>query len=199
MARFPLAGCVVSSSRLMDSAVRLCISLVVFRRLHSLPGVAMAWWKALQRCLYIPRRIALLLGLGAFSAAGAHADAIPTQGQAGSSEDLQIRVQGGELFLSEKGGKFRRVELRDSGESRALMRLLGAKGASSAGASTQPIILAGSGGAGFHWAPAERPAQRTAPKESTAAPGQKNVAPAPYNQQRPKGSPKASGRDGQNG
>ena len=150
----------------------------------------MAWSKALQQCLHLPSRIALLLGVGAFPAAGAHSNAVVAQGHASANEDVQIRVLGGELFFAEKGGEFRRIELGDSAESRALMRSLGSKGASSAGGKARAIMLAGSGGAGFHWAPVHKNGRN---RDSTApAPAQRSAAPNSTHPQRQKKPPKTT-------
>jgi hypothetical protein len=111
--------------------------------------------------LRLPSRVALLLGLGALSAAGARADASEVQPglkTAPSAGDLLIRVEGGRVYLSESGKEFRDLELGDTASARLLMQLIDDHGAAAgaAGIGLNTTRLAGDGGAGFHWTPADR-------------------------------------------
>src|SRR5215472_13195363 len=58
--------------------------------------------RSLSRRLRLPGRIALILGLGALSTAGARADT-PEQGKLTASGDVVVRSEGGRVFLSEGG------------------------------------------------------------------------------------------------
>jgi hypothetical protein len=116
----------------------------------------------------LPSRVALLLGLGALSAAGARAElseAAPNPDTApGSPGDrvdfggLLIRSEAGRVFFSEGGGAFQEIEIGDTAQARRLRQLLEGHGvaAGSAGFELAPMFLAGSGGQGFHWAPVEK-------------------------------------------
>ena len=130
---------------------------------------------SLRRWLRLPSRIALLLGLGALSAAGARADtgldrpgagnAPPVQGDQATAGGLLIRTEGDRIYLSEAGGQFQELRLRDMPEAHLLKQLLDRNGAATgaAGIRLDPMILAGNGGDGFHWAPGRGPATRDKP------------------------------------
>jgi hypothetical protein len=114
------------------------------------------------RWLRLPSRVALLIGLGALSTAGARADTDPSL-STGTGERLvqnehgagQLRVwdEGGQVYVSEDGGPAQALPLSDSAESRRLRRLLQERGTAwTRGATYDRMILAGGGGAGFDWA-----------------------------------------------
>jgi hypothetical protein len=140
----------------------------------------------IQKRLRLPSRIALLLGLGALSAAGARAETTASHNNSSAFGDVQMRLEGGHVFVSERNGEFRR--LGDSAETRLLIQLL-ENDASAAGGVRPPMTkLAGAGGSGFHWAPADtadtsRKASSTAQSSTrkavgtTAPPQHKNAAP----------------------
>jgi hypothetical protein len=65
-----------------------------------------------------------------------------------------LRLDGDRLYLSEAGGAFRELNLGDTQEARALRALLDQQGGA-AGIRLNPTILAGSGGCGYHWTPAD--------------------------------------------
>ena len=120
-----------------------------------------------RRWLRLPSRIALLLGLGALSTAAARADAgqgqpdagiAPfTQGQQARPGELLIRTEGGRIYLSEGGSEFHELQLVDTAHASMLKQLLENNGAEqAAGIRLTPMLLAGDGGSGFHWAPADR-------------------------------------------
>ena len=92
--------------------------------------------RSLRRWLRLPGRLALILGLGALSTAGARADT-PDQGDRMALGDVLIWSEGGRIFLSEGA---RETELR-----------LGAT-PQPAGVKLDPdprLIMSGGGGAGF--------------------------------------------------
>lgn len=109
--------------------------------------------------LRLPGRIAMLLGLGALSVAGARADAPaaePGLGMAPNPGAVLVRAEGGRIYLSEHGGAFEELRLGDTAEARLLRQLLESQGAAADanGIRLHPTILAGAGGDGFHGAPA---------------------------------------------
>lgn len=91
---------------------------------------------------------ARVAGLGAVLPMVAQAQAATT------TDNAVIRLNGGRLYLSEAGGAFRELSLGDTQEARALRALLEERGGA-AGIRLSPTMLAGSGGCGFHWAPAD--------------------------------------------
>jgi len=109
-------------------------------------------------------RAALLLGLGALSAAGARADAAESLPGVG---DVVIRSNGGQIYLSESGMEFQELQIADATLLRVLQQLIAESGTDAGRRAIRlpPLILAGDGGSGFHWAPADR----TAPAASRKA------------------------------
>jgi hypothetical protein len=167
---------------------------------------------SVRRWLRLPSRIALLLGLGALSAAAARADTGLDQAGEGiaplahrdqaSLGDLVIRTEGGRIYLSEGGGEFHELRLRDIGEAHLLQQLVQRNGATvgAAGIRLAPTILAGDGGAGFHWPPTGK----LAPRDQPGSVGSRTPAagtPAPPNPPQTPGAPgKATiGRAGEKG
>jgi hypothetical protein len=102
--------------------------------------------------LRLPSRVALLLGLGALPTTGLQADA-PEQSNPTSFGNVLVRSERGKIYLSEGGGKFQELQLRDSAEARFLKQLLEQNGTATApaGLRLNPTILAGGGGTGFSW------------------------------------------------
>lgn len=92
------------------------------------------------------RKWARLAGLGAVLPVVAQAHA--------ATNGAVIRLDGDRLYLSEAGGAFRELSLGDTEEARALRAMLGEQGGA-AGIRLSPTILAGSGGCGYHWTPAD--------------------------------------------
>lgn len=115
--------------------------------------------QSVRRWLRLPSRIALILGVGALSATGARADhPADRRDPAVAPEpcgDLVIRSERGKIYLSEAGREFREVALGNTPEARRLKQLLESTGSAAApgGLRLSPMLLAGGGGAGFHWAP----------------------------------------------
>jgi hypothetical protein len=156
--------------------------------------------RSVGRWLRLPSRIALILGMGALSTAGARADAPEigpgaTVSPAGRG-DLSIRSEGVNIYLSEGGGEFREVPLGDTSEARHLRQLLDRSdvAAGPAGLRLSPTLLAGGGGSGFHWNPFEK----ARPPDKKAAPDQAIPADKAGTQLKPP-SPATTKATGDNG
>jgi hypothetical protein len=134
--------------------------------------------------LRLPSRVALILGLGALPTTGLQADA-PAQNDLRSFGDILIRSEGGKIYLSEGGGKFQELQLRDSAEARFLKQLVQSHSRGSAILRLNPTILAGGGGTGFSWwntkkSLADRPTPaRQDPPKVTAPPSPPDQGSAP--------------------
>jgi len=113
---------------------------------------------SVQGWLWLSGRIALLLGFGALPASGSEAAAPPVQ-----PRDIAIRVEAGAIYLSEGGGAFRQLSITDAAQLRRLEQLIQDRGGSISQGRTR---LAGSGGAGFHWAPAGSADRDTVPRSN---------------------------------
>ena len=96
-----------------------------------------------KKHLRLPSRIALLLGLGALSVAGARADTAESAPQAGAEPvvagDVTVRAEAGRIFLSESG---RETELRLGATTQRdhLLRLLEKYGAAGHKARRRPPL-----------------------------------------------------------
>jgi hypothetical protein len=142
--------------------------------------------RSLGRWLRLPSRVALLLGLGTLPTTGLQADA-PEQNNPTSFGNALIRSEGGKIYLSEGGGKFQELQLRDTAEARFLKQLLEQNGTATdpAGLRLNPTILAGGGGAGFFWwdiknSATDKPASTPqAPSQVAAPPSPRDQGPAP--------------------
>jgi len=114
--------------------------------------------------LRLPSRIALLLGLGALSIAGAKAatgeESLPAgagtrvpQQSVKAFGDLLIWSENGRIYVAEAGKPAEELRLGGTTEAELLRQMLERDGASA----TSPrvlrdkVILVGSGGDGFHW------------------------------------------------
>jgi hypothetical protein len=166
---------------------------------------------SLRRRLRLPSQVALLLGLGALSAAGARADtgldqpgagpAPLARGDQASAGEVLIRTEGGRIYLSERGGEFQELRLGNIPEAHLLKQLLDGvdAAAGSTGIRLSPVILAGNGGEGFHWPPGGRAAKRDQPGPAGSTPAAGTPAP-PAPAQNPGAPGKAtSGRIGEKG
>jgi hypothetical protein len=136
---------------------------------------------SLRKWLCLPSRIALLLGVGALSAAGAKAAVaeahlgnglmrVPQQ-SAKSFGEVRIWSEDGRVYVSQGGKDVQEVPLGDTAEARHLRQLLERDGAAAASPRVlqDRIILVGGGGDGFHWAPAgkvDNPAKVKAPEQT---------------------------------
>lgn len=116
---------------------------------------------SLRKWLRLPSRIALLLGTGALSITGAQATLAADHGKsefarmpetARSTDDMLIWIDGGRIFVSESGQRSHELFLGDTAEARLLKQTLEGAGAFAKSPRTVPrrMILAGSGGMGFH-------------------------------------------------
>lgn len=126
-----------------------------------------------RRWLHLPSRVALLLGLGALSTAGAQAniggeisrDAGPVSGTERSGcAGLSLSIQGGRLYVSEDGRSTEELRLRNTEEARRLLNMLEQIGARNGvpSVSLDRMLLAGGGGNGISWA---RVPKTTAPSK----------------------------------
>jgi hypothetical protein len=134
----------------------------------------MAILHSVRQWLRLPGRVALILGLGALSTAGAQAGTPESRDRADRA-DVLIRSEGGKIYLSEGGGEFQELQLRDTAEARHLKQLVDdrSRALGSAPLRLNPTILAGGGGAGFHWwVPSEKtdtPGKTGAPDKADAS------------------------------
>jgi hypothetical protein len=125
--------------------------------------ISMALPFSLDRWLRLPSRIALLLGLGAFSAAGANAntaeaytgkenDGVSRQ-TAPEFADLRIWTEDGRIYVAESGRPGADLCLGDTLEARHLRQLLEEHGATAASRRVPfgRMLLVGGGGCGFDW------------------------------------------------
>jgi hypothetical protein len=121
---------------------------------------------SLRKWLCLPSRIALLLGVGALSAAGAKTGVAEAhlgdglmrmpQQSAKSFGEVRIWSEAGRIYVSEAGKDPQELPLGDTAEARHLRQLLERDGAAAASPRVlhDRIILVGGGGEGIHWAPA---------------------------------------------
>jgi hypothetical protein len=151
----------------------------------------MRGFRNLRKWLRLPGGIGLLLGLGALSVTGTRAETAapaptppsPTLG------GLAIRSEAGRIYVAENGRDFREIDLADTPETRRLAQMLEGREAGSPGSEIALyfMILAGSGGDGFHWtAPprgnnAARPADGSRDERSRPATGSPPAPPRPRN------------------
>jgi hypothetical protein len=154
----------------------------------------------LDKWLRLPKRIALLLGIGALSAAGANPDAAQAhtgkdpdrapQQSADSFTDVRIWVEEGRIYLAEPGKAGEELCLGDTVEARHLRQLLEQHGAT---ASTRRvllnrIILVGGGGCGFDWTPTDK-SRTAAPSAGNGKAGFGPAKPGNPHQAIPTGTP----------
>ena len=149
----------------------------------ALPKARLAWPR-------LSSRLALLFGLGAVAAVGGRAEATVAADQNGAASDLHVWIQDRQVYVAESTGEYRQLQLGE-GERRELIRLIERSQSTDRGAISQPVILAGGGGSGFHWAPAENPRSETPPVPAATGFGPRNsVSPtqnaAPTNSRIPK-------------
>jgi hypothetical protein len=106
---------------------------------------------AIKKCLRLPSRVAVLLGLGALSVAGARADAPELQpgGMAVSHGGALVRAEDGKIYLSE-GGRETELRLGATPQRDRLLLLLQPHGAAGVKLDADPrLIMSGGGGSGF--------------------------------------------------
>ena len=110
----------------------------------------MAIPRSVRKWLRVPRRVALLLGLGALSVSGARAD-LPeaSQDSGATAGDALIRSDGGKIYLSE-GGRETELRLAATPQRDRLLRLLEEHGPAGIKLDPDPrLIMSGGGGTGF--------------------------------------------------
>jgi hypothetical protein len=165
----------------------------------------MSWSRSSKDWLRLPSRIALLLGFGALSAAGAQASTteidvgkeaarVPQQ-SAKSFGELAIWSDGGRIYVSEPGKPAHELDLQDTAEARQLKQMLERDGAVAASPRVLPnrLILVGGGGEGIHWAPAEN-GRTSQPPGAPAATGFSPSAPGTPAQTTPSQNPRVQGK-----
>ena len=122
--------------------------------------MALSW--SARKWLHLPSRIALLLGFGALSAAGARADAMlpvrAPQQSAKSFGELRIWTEAGRIYAAEIGKEAEEIQFGNTTEAHRLRELLEREGATakSPRVLSDRMILVGGGGCGFDWAPADK-------------------------------------------
>jgi hypothetical protein len=147
----------------------------------------MAIPRIVSRWLRLPGRIALILGLGALSTAGARADTAD-QGDGAAFDDVLVRAEGGKIYLSE-GGRETEVPLSATPQRDHLVRLLEERGPAGVKLDSDPrLIMSSGGGAGFYWWRATKtlpdkqaPASQN-PPQMTAPPGSPQGGSSPRDQ-----------------
>jgi hypothetical protein len=135
---------------------------------------------SMRNWLRLPSRIALLLGLGALSAAGARADTGEVHSGHGPARvpqqsvktfgDLLIWSEGERIYVAEAGKEAQELALGDNPETHRLRQLLERDGATAESPRVlrDRIILVGGGGDGFHWGPVRQSDSRDKTTRSAA-------------------------------
>jgi hypothetical protein len=129
------------------------------------------------RWFRLPSRIALILGIGASSAAGAQAD-VPELANLTSFGGVLVRSDGGRIFISE-GGLETELQLSATPLRDRLLRLLDEHGPAGVKLDRDPrLIMSSGGGAGFYWWGARKSGSEK-PAPELQNPSQVPVPPAP--------------------
>lgn len=127
--------------------------------------------------LRLPSRVALLLGMGALSAATARADTGPQV--PGNSTDplsrterhppaaLSLWSDGERLYFAEHNCSGQELRLQDTAEARHLRQLLQEHAGAANGIRLDRMILAGGGGMGISWERARNPDPARPPQRTT--------------------------------
>jgi hypothetical protein len=136
--------------------------------------------RSLRRWLHLPGRVALILGLGALSTAGARADTLD-QAHRTSFDDILIRSEGGKIYLTE-GGRESELQLTATPQRDHLLRLLEDRGPGGVKLDRDPrLIMSSGGGSGFFWWGLKKPTtDKAAPAGSVPPHG--TTVPNPPNQ-----------------
>jgi hypothetical protein len=133
--------------------------------------------RSLRRWLRLPGRVALILGLGASSTAGARADTLD-QAHRASFDDILIRSEGGKIYLTE-GGRESELQLTATPQRDHLLRLLEEHGPGGVKLDRDPrLIMSSGGGSGFYWWGVKKPTtDKAAPAGSAPPPGTPSPSP----------------------
>jgi hypothetical protein len=132
-----------------------------------------------RRWLRLPSRVALILGMGALTTAGARADAREQDNpNLASIGDVHVRSEGGRIFLSE-GGRESELRLSATPQRDRLLQLLEEHGPAGVRLDRDPrLIMSGGGGTGFYWWGPRKPvSDKQAP--ALQNPPQMRAAPVP--------------------
>jgi hypothetical protein len=122
--------------------------------------------RSLRRWLRLPGRVALILGLGALSTAGARADTLD-QAHRTSFDDILIRSEGGKIYLTE-GGRESELQLTATPQRDHLLRLLEEHGPGGVKLDRDPrLIMSSGGGSGFYWWRTRNASDKPAPEAQT--------------------------------
>jgi len=107
--------------------------------------------RSLKHWLRLPGRLALILGMGALSTAGARADA-PDLANRPAFGDLQIRSAGGKIYFSQGGQEFQELRLSATPQRDRLLRLLEEHGPARVKLDRDPhLLMSSGGGSSFFW------------------------------------------------
>jgi len=107
--------------------------------------------RSLRHWLRLPGRLALILGMGALSTAGARGDA-PDLADRPAFGDLQIRSAGGKIYFSEGGRGFQELRLSATPQRDHLLRLLEEHGPARVKFDRDPhLLMSSGGGSSFFW------------------------------------------------
>jgi hypothetical protein len=134
--------------------------------------------RSLRRWLRLPGRVALILGLGALSTAGARADP-PDRAHRMAFGDILIRSEGGKIYLTE-GGQEAELRLTATPQRDHLLRLLEEHGPSGVKLDHDPrLIMSSGGGAGFYWWGGKKSTTDKAAPTGSAPPPRGTTVPEP--------------------
>lgn len=144
-----------------------------------------------RKGLRLPSQLALLLGLGALSVAGARADAPETRPDSSgaasvSHRDVTVRAEGGKIYLRE-GGCESELGLGATPERDHLLRLLEKHGPAGVKLDADPrLIMSGGGGAGFSLRDITKSFNGKPDFASRSAPAQATPSNSPKQETRPR-------------
>jgi len=137
--------------------------------------------RSLRHWLRLPGRLALILGVGALSTAGARADASDLADRPAFG-DLQIRSEAGKIYFSEGGREFQELRLSPTPQRNHLLRLLEEHGPARVKLDRDPhLLMSSGGGSSFFWWNKKAPVADT---PATAPQDPSQVTPSPSSPER---------------
>jgi len=137
--------------------------------------------RSLRHWLRLPGRLALILGVGALSTAGARADASDLADRPAFG-DLQIRSAAGKIYFSEGGREFQELRLSPTPQRNHLLRLLEEHGPARVKLDRDPhLLMSSGGGSSFFWWYKKAPVADT---PATAPQDPSQVTPPPSSPER---------------